>query len=214
MPGPDGPHGDWSEGFDGDSGGDSQLFDCQEARGRRLELAHSKDAMVEQPALQHVNELVVAAGVGWQQEESGVDQIANGVVYDSLHDFAIEELEAHPDAMDDGRPGVEVEMVVFRVSIEAVDVEDSLDVLESNLLHLIRIETADAKGLRRALGSVGQQFFDGVRSGRVQVTLDCPGAEPDHDLFRLGPIAVNHRWPSLLTEFKQAAKRKSGDVSL
>src|ERR1035438_5569956 len=146
MPGPDGPHGDWSEGFDGGRRGDSQLFDCQGVGGltprpcdyvlsqisppRRagpgaprstcslfnnhavmaLELAHSKDTMVDQPALQHVNEPVVAAGVGWQQEESGVDQIANGVEYDSLHDFAIEELEAHPDAMDDRRPGVEVEI--------------------------------------------------------------------------------------------------------
>jgi len=86
--------------------------------------------MVDNPALQHVDQLVIAAGVGWQEKESWINQIANGVVYDSLHDFAIEELETHPDAMDDGCPGVEVEMVVFRVSIEAVDVEDGLDIVE------------------------------------------------------------------------------------
>jgi hypothetical protein len=86
--------------------------------------------MVNEPALHHVNELVVAAGVGRQKEESRVNQIANGVVHDSLHDFAIEELETHPYAKDDGRPGMKIQMIVIRVPIEAVYIEDGLDVLD------------------------------------------------------------------------------------
>ena len=86
--------------------------------------------MVNEPALHHVNELVVAAGVGRQKEESRVNQIANGVVHDSLHDFPIEELEAHPYPVDDWRPGMKIEMVVFRVAIEAVYIEDGLDILK------------------------------------------------------------------------------------
>ena len=84
--------------------------------------------MVHQPALHHVNELVVAAWVGGQNEESRVNEIAHRVVYDSLHDFAIAELEPHPYSMDDGRPGVKIEVIANRVPIEAVYVEDSFDI--------------------------------------------------------------------------------------
>jgi hypothetical protein len=84
--------------------------------------------MVNEPALHNVNELVVAVGVGWQKEESRVNQIANRVVYDSLHDLAIEELESHPYSMDDGRTGMKIQMLVIRVPLEAIYIEDGLDI--------------------------------------------------------------------------------------
>jgi hypothetical protein len=89
--------------------------------------------MVDQPALEHINELVVAARVGWHEEEPRVDKIANGIIDNSLHDFAIQKLNSHPNAMNDGRSRVEVEILVIRVSIETVDVKDCLDVLEGHL---------------------------------------------------------------------------------
>lgn len=103
--------------------------------------------MVNEPALHHVNELVVAAGVGRQKEESRVNQIANGVVHDSLHDFAIEELEPHPYPMDDGRPGMKIKILVIWVSIEGIYIEDSLDIPGWNLLDSIRFETANPEDL-------------------------------------------------------------------
>lgn len=48
--------------------------------------------MVNEPILQNVDELVVAAGIGRQKKESWINQIADRVEHDSLHDFAIEEL--------------------------------------------------------------------------------------------------------------------------
>jgi len=64
--------------------------------------------MVNEPALHNVNELVVAVGVGWQKEESRVNQIANRVVYDSLHDLDIAALESNPYSMDAGRQGMKI----------------------------------------------------------------------------------------------------------
>jgi hypothetical protein len=84
--------------------------------------------MVDKPALHYVNELVVTAGRGWQKEESGVNQIMYGVVYDTLYDFTIAELAAHPYAMDDGRPGMEIQFLVIRVPLEVVYVENGLDI--------------------------------------------------------------------------------------
>jgi hypothetical protein len=110
--------------------------------------------MVNEPALHHINELVVAVGVGLQKEEPRVNQIADGVEDDSLHDFAIEELETHPYAMDDGRPGMKIQMLVIRVPLEAVYIEDGLDVLDGDLLDNMGFETANMEGLRGAGGGV------------------------------------------------------------
>jgi len=84
--------------------------------------------MVNEPVLDHVDEGIVAVGVGRQQKESRIDQIAKRVIYDSLHDLAIQELELHPDSMDDGRPGMKIEMLVIRVLFEAVYIKDGLDI--------------------------------------------------------------------------------------
>jgi hypothetical protein len=86
--------------------------------------------MVNQPALHHVDKLIVTAGVGRQHEEPRINQIANGVIYDSFHDFAVEELEPHPNAMDDRRACMKVEMISDWISVEAVYVEDGLNVLD------------------------------------------------------------------------------------
>src|ERR1700733_8888689 len=106
--------------------------------------------MVSEPILQNVNKLIVVAGIGWHKEESRVDQIANGVVYDSLHNFAIEKLNPHPYPMDDGRFAIKTQMLVFCVSIEAVDIKDGLDILDWDLLDGIRIEQANPHGLGSA----------------------------------------------------------------
>lgn len=86
--------------------------------------------MVGEPALAHVDEPVIAFGIGWQQEEAGIDEIADRVINNAFHYFAIEELQPHPYSMDDGRAGVEVETLVMRVSVKAVDIKDSLDLFD------------------------------------------------------------------------------------
>jgi hypothetical protein len=118
--------------------------------------------MVNDPALQYINELVITAGVGWHKKEPWVNQIANGVEHDSLHDFAIEESESHPYAGGDGRKGVKIEMPVIRVSIEAVYVEDGLDIIDRYLLNDIGIQEADAEGFRWTGRGVAEQLLNCV----------------------------------------------------
>jgi len=91
------------------------------------QLSHAQNAMVGQAAFAHVDQFVVAVRIGGKEKESRVDQIAEGVKDDALHNFAIEKLQPHPDAMDDGRAGMKVEFLMIRVAFKAVDVEDSLD---------------------------------------------------------------------------------------
>ena len=104
--------------------------------------------MVDEPVLAYVDEPVIAIRIGGQQEEAGIDKIPDRVVDDSLHHFAVEELQPHPDSMDDGRAGMEVETLVMRVSIKAVDIEDSLDLFSKDLLDDIRFQAAHPEALR------------------------------------------------------------------
>ena len=170
--------------------------------------------MVDEPALNNINELVVAAWVGWQHEESRINEIADGVVYDSLHDFAIAELAPHPYTVDDGRAGMEIEMIANRVSIKAVYIKDCLDVLDRDVLNHIRFEEANAEVFKRALGRIPQEFFDRVPSRGFQVAFDGPGAELDHDLFRLGCVCFNHQSSIFLASPQLAIRQSSANVSL
>ena len=86
--------------------------------------------MVGEPALRHVNELVIALGISWQNEESRVNQIANGVAHNPLHHFAIAELQSHPYALNDRRPSMKIEGLVPRIPIESVHIEDGLSILD------------------------------------------------------------------------------------
>jgi hypothetical protein len=95
--------------------------------------------MVYQSAFADVDHFVVAVRIGWEKEETGIDKVADGVVDDAFHDFAIDKLEAHPDAVDDGRAGVEVENLVIRVAVEIVDVEDGFDILGGDIFHEVGI---------------------------------------------------------------------------
>ena len=85
----------------------------RDAIGNGLEFAQAQDAVVYEPAFYYVDELVVAARVSGEHEETRINQIANGVIDDSFHNFAVAELEAHPDSMDDGGAGVEVEVIAY-----------------------------------------------------------------------------------------------------
>jgi len=118
--------------------------------------------MVNNPALQYINELVVAARVGREKKEPWVNQVSNRVEHDSLHDFAIEELEAHPYAGGDGRKGMKIEMTVIRVSLEAVYIENSLDFLGRYLLHVLGIEEANTEGFRGTGRGVPEQLLNCV----------------------------------------------------
>ncbi len=91
--------------------------------------------------------------------------------------------------MDDGRAGVEVENFVIGVSVKAVDVEDSFDVLCGDLFDDIGIEQANAEGLRRGVRSVSQQLLDGLPSGGVKIALDGSVTELDDNFFRTGRVA-------------------------
>ena len=83
--------------------------------------------MVGEPVLAHIHKPVIAVRIGRQQEEAWIDEIPNGVVDDSLHHFAIEKLQPHPDSMNDWRASMKIQMLVVRVSIKAVNIENSLD---------------------------------------------------------------------------------------
>ena len=96
--------------------------------------------MIHQPFLDYVNELVIAAWVGGKKKEAWIDQIANGVEYDSFHNFPIKELESHPDAMDRGHQGVKVKILVLRVPLETMHIEDSLNLFEGYVFDSIGIE--------------------------------------------------------------------------
>jgi len=67
-------------------------------------------------------------------------------VYDSLHDFAIAELKPHPYSMDDRRAGMEVECLVLRVSLEAVDIENGFNIPGWNLFVYISFEMPNTEG--------------------------------------------------------------------
>ncbi len=127
--------------------------------------------MVDEPAFDYIDELVIAAGISGQDEEPRVNQIADGVIDDSFHNLAIAELKAHPDTMDDGGAGVEVEMIADRVAVKTIDIENGLYILDRDLFNNIGFEASNPEGLERGLGSMVQQFFDGVPGGRLQVTF-------------------------------------------
>ncbi len=150
--------------------------------------------MVHQPALYHIDKLVVAARVGRQHEESRINQIANGVIDDAFHDLTVEELEPHPNAVDDRCAGMKVEMIANRVSVEAVYVKDGFNVLDRDFFNDTRIEMANPKGFGRAVGRIAQQLFDRVPTGGFEIALDRPGPELDHDLFRICGIFLDHEW--------------------
>jgi hypothetical protein len=103
-------------------------YSIQREPSLRLEFAHAEDAMIGEPALPHVHEPVIALRISGQQKEARVDEIANRVIYHSLHDFAIEKLQPHPDPVDDGRTGIEIQMLVIRVPFKAIYIENSLDI--------------------------------------------------------------------------------------
>lgn len=150
--------------------------------------------MVGQPAFQYINKLVVAARISGQDEESWIDQVANRVINNTFHHLAIAELKPHPDTMNNGRAGVEVDVIANWVPLEAVDIEDSLDVFDGDDFDFIRIETTNPEGLEGPLRGVAEQLFDGVPCRRLQIAFDGSGAELDHYLFRLGCIALDHEW--------------------
>lgn len=169
--------------------------------------------MVDEPAFYYINKLVVAAWVSGQDEETRVNQVANRVVNDPFHNFAVAKLKPHPDSVNDGCARMEVEMVANRVPFKAVYIENGLDVADRNFLDEVGIEAANSKGLESFLGSSAQQLFDGVPSRGFQVAFDGPGAELDHNLFRLGCIGLDHEQASFLIASKQATRYSSGNVS-
>jgi hypothetical protein len=57
--------------------------------------------MICELALHNVNHLVIAERVGRKKEEARVNQITEGIVYDSFHHFAVEKLDSHPYPVDD-----------------------------------------------------------------------------------------------------------------
>jgi len=84
--------------------------------------------MVGEPALLHVDKPVIAVRICGQEKETWVDEIAKGVVYHSLHHFAIEKLQPHPDPVDDGSAGIEIQVLVIRVPFKTIYIENSLDI--------------------------------------------------------------------------------------
>jgi len=132
MPGQADSEGNDVEEFDRGwgCGGDSGLFDSQRGSFHCLELTQTQDAVVDQPAFYHIDQLVVAARVSRQNKEPRVDEIANRVIDDTLHNLSIAELETHPDSVDNGCTGMEIEMIANRVPIKAVYVENRLHILD------------------------------------------------------------------------------------
>jgi hypothetical protein len=102
---------------------------------RFLKLADAEDAIVLQRTLHYINELVVASGIARLEEKSGVDQIVNGVMHDSFHDFSVEKQEPDPYSMNDGRAGMELQRLVMLVSLKAVYIEDGLCVFGRDILY-------------------------------------------------------------------------------
>ena len=93
-----------------------------------LATLHAEDLMVREPALAHIHQPVITVGVGRQQEKAWINEITKRVADDSLHDFAIEKLQPHPDPINNRRVRMKVEMLVDRVSLKAVYIEDRLDI--------------------------------------------------------------------------------------
>ena len=108
MPGPDGAGGGCLERPEGDGSPDTSVFNIERGREGKLEFAHAKDAMVSEPAFDHVDKLVVAVRVGRQQKEARVNQIPKRIVDDSLLNFAVKKLDLHPNSVDYGRPGMKI----------------------------------------------------------------------------------------------------------
>ena len=88
--------------------------------------------MVSKSAFHHIYQLVIAVWIGWQEKEPRVNQVANGVVHDPLHNFAIEKLNPHPNPMNNGCLGMKIQLFVTCVTFEAIHVKDGLDVLGRN----------------------------------------------------------------------------------
>lgn len=139
--------------------------------------------MVHKPTFYHVNKLVVAARISRKHKESWIDKIANRIEDDSFHYLAVEKLEPHPDAVDDGCARMEVQVIADRVAIKAVHVKNSLDVLGRNLFNLIRIESANPEDFRSRLWRTAEQILDRVPGGRLQIALEGLRPELDYDLF-------------------------------
>jgi hypothetical protein len=163
--------------------------------------------VVDEPAFEHVYQLVVAAWISRQYEESRIDEIANRVQNDSFHYFAVEELKPHPDSVNDWRTRVKIQMITRRIAIKAIDIENSLDVFDGNVFDLVGIEPANAKAFRSVLGSVAEQVFDGVPSRGFKVALDGSRSELDHDLFRLGWNHSDHERKNFLERPRHVLRR-------
>ena len=90
--------------------------------------------------------------------------------------------------MDDGRAGVEVEMVPDRISIKTIDIKDCLAIFDVNIFNRIGIESPNSYCLRKILGSAAEQLFNCVPGRGLQVTLDGPRSRLDDNFFRFGDI--------------------------
>ena len=93
--------------------------------------------MVLEPAFHHVDQPVIAIWICRHQEEAGVDEEPKRVVHDPFHHLAVQKLDPHPDSMNNRRGCMELQRVVFAVSLEIVDVKDRLGVGRSDLLNCV-----------------------------------------------------------------------------
>jgi len=117
MPGQVSPQGNAVEESDRGRGRgrDTGLFDTQGGSFDGLEFAQAQDTVIDEPAFHYIDQLVCCCPVGGEHEESWVNQIADGVITIPSINSSVAELKPHPDSMNNGGAGVEVEMIANRV---------------------------------------------------------------------------------------------------
>lgn len=140
--------------------------------------------MADERFLHHVNQLVVAFRVGRQEEEAGIDKIAEGVMHQTLHHFSTAKFEPHPDSVDGGLVRMKIEIFVFRLSVKTIHVVKSRDVFTRNNLNNICSEIPDAEETGRAVGGLPQQLFHRVPSWVIHVALEDRSTGTNHHLFQ------------------------------
>lgn len=110
-----------------------------------LDCANAEYSAILEPLLSDIDKLIIATGIRGEQKETGIDDIADGVIHDAFHNLAVLKLNSDPDAVHDSRTSIEFQIVMAIVALKALYKEDRLRIACRNLLDNPRVKSLNTK---------------------------------------------------------------------
>jgi hypothetical protein len=122
-------------------------------------------------------------------EEPWLDQVMHAVQDDSFHDFAILELQLHPDAVNHGRIREELQIVSVALALKTLDEKYGLDAAERDFAKGIVFRAAQPENLGKPSRTLHQQAFQFFPLLRLNISLANATAGMNDNLVELYLIA-------------------------